>query len=63
VTVVGASYGWYEFDITSHVVAERAAGRFVVAVALAAPSSSVLVSGVAAESSTSAARPRVVLAH
>ena len=62
-TVVGASYGWYEFDVTSHVVAERAAGRWVVVVALTAPTSSVLVSGVSAESSTSAARPRLVLAQ
>ena len=54
----------YEFDVTSYVNAERAAGRSTVAfVVQASQASSVLVSGVAAESSTSAARPRVVLAH
>ncbi|MFZ9629550.1 MAG: DUF7594 domain-containing protein [Ilumatobacteraceae bacterium] len=62
-TIVGSSYSWYDFDITAHVVAERAAGRQVVSVALTAPSSSVLVTGVAAESTTTAARPRVILEH
>jgi len=60
-TVVGSSATVHRFDLTSHVAAERSAGRPVVAVALRAPSEGPLVKGVSSESSTSADRPRLVL--
>jgi secreted PhoX family phosphatase len=60
-TVVGSSATTHQFDLTSHVVAERSAGRPVVAVALRAPSAGSLVKGVSSESSTLTSRPRVVV--
>lgn len=60
-TVVGASNAWYEFDITSYVVSERAAGRRTVSLALRAPNSSVLLSGVSAESTSTTLCPVMVI--
>lgn len=60
-TVVGSSNTWHEFDITSFVVAEREAGRRTVSLAIKAPNSSVLLSGVSAESSSTTLRPVMVI--
>jgi RHS repeat-associated protein len=41
-TVVNKTFAWYEFDVTSYLAAERAAGRNVVSLALRAPTASTL---------------------
>jgi hypothetical protein len=40
VTVSGSSFAWYEVDVSSHVMAEKAAGRSVISLALHNPSTS-----------------------
>lgn len=61
VTVAGATATMHEFDLTDHVVTERAAGRTMVSVALRAPDLGNLVTAVSAESTATGALPIAVI--
>lgn len=60
-TVVGSTSSLHSFDLTEHVVAERAAGRPVVSIALVAAEAGPLVLGVSSDSALRSARPNLVI--
>jgi hypothetical protein len=60
-SVVGSTAAFYEFDITSYVNAQRAAGQPVNVVVQTSQTTSAAISATTGESTTLANRPQLVI--